>query len=100
MAMPLLFDDVSAAELRRTATVSEFRFDRRTTQFGKRSFDVVVASLLLVFLVPVLLLVALAIKLGDRGPVLYRQRRVGFGGRTFEVLKFRSMRPGADRMLL
>jgi lipopolysaccharide/colanic/teichoic acid biosynthesis glycosyltransferase len=66
----------------------------------KRVFDVALASVMLLVLLPVLLVVALAVKLGDRGPVFYRQRRVGFGGETFEIVKFRSMTPGADRLMV
>ena len=58
----------------------------------KRMQDIVVASGALLFFSPVMLLVALAIKLDSNGPVLFRQKRVGFNGNTFELLKFRSMR--------
>ena len=61
-----------------------------------RSFDVAVAFLALVVLSPFLLIAAIAIKLGSRGPVLYRQRRVGKDGRGFEVLKLRTMVQGSD----
>jgi lipopolysaccharide/colanic/teichoic acid biosynthesis glycosyltransferase len=61
-----------------------------------RAFDVLLASLGLVFLSPVLLVAAAAIKLGSRGPVLYRQRRVGKDGKEFEVLKLRTMVSGSD----
>jgi len=63
----------------------------------KRALDVVGAALGLVIASPVLALAALAIKLEDRGPVLYRQSRVGMGGRHFEVLKLRTMVVDADR---
>ena len=58
----------------------------------KRGMDLVLSSLALIVLSPVFLLTALAIKLEDGGPVFYKQERVTFGGRIFEVLKFRSMR--------
>lgn len=58
----------------------------------KRVMDVVLASLLLVGLSPVLLAVAVAVKLSSPGPILFRQSRVGQSGRRFEMLKFRSMR--------
>ncbi|MCW0215176.1 MAG: sugar transferase [Pseudonocardia sp.] len=61
-----------------------------------RVLDVVVASLLLVLLSPVMLLVAAGIRLESRGPALFRQRRVGRGGRPFTMLKFRTMSVGAD----
>ena len=58
----------------------------------KRGGDLLLASLALIILSPVFLITALAIKLEDGGPVFYRQERVTFGGRIFEVIKFRSMR--------
>jgi len=61
-----------------------------------RIFDIVVAILALVVLSPLLLVAAIAIKLGSRGPVIYRQRRVGRDGREFELLKLRTMVPGSD----
>jgi lipopolysaccharide/colanic/teichoic acid biosynthesis glycosyltransferase len=61
-----------------------------------RALDIVVAAIALVILSPVLLAAAIAIKLGSRGPVIYRQRRVGKGGREFELLKLRTMVRGSD----
>lgn len=63
----------------------------------KRLFDVTVAALALLVCAPLLLAVALAIKLDDGGPVLFRQERAGRRGRPFRIHKFRSMRdaPGA-----
>ena len=61
----------------------------------KRVFDLVVAGLLLVVLLPLWALVAIAIKLGSRGPILYRDRRIGVGEREFAMLKFRTMVAGA-----
>src|SRR6185295_3609458 len=57
----------------------------------KRVFDVVMSLVLLALAAPVMVLTALAIKLESRGPVIYRQERVGLGGRPFMCLKFRSM---------
>ncbi|GAA4547753.1 sugar transferase [Amycolatopsis samaneae] len=56
------------------------------------------SALLLTLLSPLLLVIALAVKLGDRGPVIYRQRRVGRDGATFTMLKFRTMVTDADRI--
>lgn len=61
-----------------------------------RAFDIVIALLALAVLSPVLLIAAIAIKLGSRGPVLYRQRRVGLHGEEFEMLKLRTMVEGSD----
>jgi len=58
---------------------------------AKRVFDVIVSLLALIVLGPLLLLMALAVKLDSPGPALFRQERVGLNGRRFELLKFRSM---------
>jgi lipopolysaccharide/colanic/teichoic acid biosynthesis glycosyltransferase len=61
---------------------------------GRRALDVLVAASALVLLAPVLLAVAALVGATSRGPVLFRQRRVGQGGGTFVLLKFRSMSVG------
>jgi lipopolysaccharide/colanic/teichoic acid biosynthesis glycosyltransferase len=61
-----------------------------------RTLDIVIALLALVLLSPLLLIAAIAIKLGSRGPVVYRQRRVGLHGEEFEMLKLRTMVEGSD----
>jgi len=66
-------------------------------RFGKRTIDLVGALVALVVLSPVVLLVALMVKLESRGPVFYRSSRIGKNGRSFTFLKFRSMVDGADR---
>jgi exopolysaccharide biosynthesis polyprenyl glycosylphosphotransferase len=68
--------------------------------FVKRSFDLVVATLGIIVLSPLLAVVAVAIKLSSRGPVLYRSMRPGMGGVPFACLKFRTMVLGADRSQL
>ena len=62
----------------------------------KRAFDIVVAAGTLLLLSPLMLALALAVKLTSRGPVLYAQERIGLSGRPFKFYKFRSMRNGAD----
>jgi exopolysaccharide biosynthesis polyprenyl glycosylphosphotransferase len=64
---------------------------------GKRAFDVVVSGVLLLLLAPVFAVTAVAIRVNDGGPILFRQRRVGKGGEPFAMFKFRSMVVGADR---
>jgi exopolysaccharide production protein ExoY len=66
---------------------------------AKRCFDVTAALGALALLLPLLCLIALAVKLWDRGPVFYRHRRIGLNGATFDCLKFRSMAPNADDVL-
>jgi lipopolysaccharide/colanic/teichoic acid biosynthesis glycosyltransferase len=63
-----------------------------------RALDVAIAGLLLAVTSPILGLAALAIRLESRGPVFYSQRRVGKDGRPFELLKLRTMVPGAESM--
>jgi len=64
--------------------------------FVKRVFDIVAASVLLVLAAPVILLTAVLIIVESGFPILYRQERVGQGGRLFNVIKFRSMRHDAE----
>jgi sugar transferase (PEP-CTERM system associated) len=63
----------------------------------KRIFDIAASTTLSVLSAPIMILTALAIRLESPGPVIYRQERVGRGGRTFTVLKFRSMRLDAEK---
>ncbi len=63
---------------------------------AKRLFDLCGSLLLLVLAAPLMLATAVAIRLESRGPVFYRQQRVGFNGHTFDVVKFRSMREDAE----
>ena len=63
----------------------------------KRTLDVVGSALGLLLLLPVLPVVAVIIKLDSRGPIFFRQERVGRGGRSFRIFKFRSMVVGAAR---
>ncbi|GAA2979918.1 sugar transferase [Microbacterium terrae] len=63
----------------------------------KRVFDIVATSLGLIVLAPVFAVIALLVRLGDGGPALFRQTRVGVGGSTFTMLKFRSMVTDAER---
>ena len=64
--------------------------------FAKRAFDIGFSAFLVLLLSPLLLIVTIAIKLGSRGPVLFRQRRLGRDLQPFTVLKFRTMDPGAS----
>ena len=69
----------------------------RARQIAKRAFDILCSSILLLLASPVMLLTILAIKLDSPGPIIYRQERVGLGGRIFMCLKFRSMRTDAEK---
>jgi exopolysaccharide biosynthesis polyprenyl glycosylphosphotransferase len=64
---------------------------RRSDELVKTAFDRTVATVLLVLAAPVFAAAAIAVKLGDRGPVLFRQKRVGRDGQMFSILKFRTM---------
>jgi sugar transferase (PEP-CTERM system associated) len=68
----------------------------RGTLFAKRLLDVLVAAVGMVLSLPIMLLVALAVRLDSPGPVFFRQERVGRNGRPFTVWKFRSMRTDAE----
>lgn len=60
-------------------------------KFFKRVIDTVIALFMLIILFPLLLITAVAIKLDSKGPVIFKQERIGLHGRTFSILKFRSM---------
>jgi exopolysaccharide biosynthesis polyprenyl glycosylphosphotransferase len=89
----VVFDDIEGVAL---LGVRRFGLSREAWLL-KRSTDVIGASTGLVLIAPLLALIAVAIKLDSRGPVLYRQQRVGRDGRTFSMAKFRTMVDGADR---
>jgi len=63
----------------------------------QRGFDIAVSVAVLILTLPLCILAVIAIKLDSPGPVFYRQERVGLGGRTFSILKFRSMRNDAEK---
>jgi exopolysaccharide biosynthesis polyprenyl glycosylphosphotransferase len=90
-------------ELNRLAElpVLDFRFSDppRSTEAMKRAMDVTIGSIMLVLLSPVLALSALAILLDTGRPVLFRQRRAGKDGKSFTMLKFRTMVQGAEEQL-
>ncbi len=69
---------------------------RGADRIVKRTFDLVLSALALLVLSPVLLALAVAVKVTSRGPVMYRQARVGRDGREFNMFKFRTMRTGAE----
>jgi exopolysaccharide biosynthesis polyprenyl glycosylphosphotransferase len=62
----------------------------------KRTMDIILSFIALLLASPIMLIVSLAIKIEDGGPVFYRQKRVTIGGNVFEILKFRSMIPNAE----
>jgi exopolysaccharide biosynthesis polyprenyl glycosylphosphotransferase len=90
-------------ELNRLAElpVLDFRFSDppRSTVALKRIMDIVVSSILLVVLSPLLLVIALAILIDSGRPILFRQRRVGEEGRSFDMVKFRTMVTDAEQRL-
>lgn len=63
---------------------------------AKRVFDILFALIVMVLSSPLMLIIALAIKLTSRGPVFYRQERIGLNGKPFQIIKFRSMRTDAE----
>jgi lipopolysaccharide/colanic/teichoic acid biosynthesis glycosyltransferase len=64
----------------------------------KRIVDIGVAALVLALFMPVIPVIALAVKLSSPGPVFFRDKRQGFHGKLFDCIKFRTMRQGADKM--
>lgn len=71
---------------------------KRVSLFFKRIFDILVSLIMLVILSPILLIIAIIIKVDSSGPVLYRQERVTQCGKVFRVCKFRTMVKDADKI--
>lgn len=86
MSMPLCDEDKTGLDLHSPALTHRFY-----VSYGKRPLDVLVSAAGLLTLSPVFAMVALGIKLTSRGPVLFRQTRIGREGLPFSILKFRSM---------
>ncbi len=89
-----LFDDVNGITL---LAVRRYGLTN-SSEFLKRLMDVVLAASGVIVMAPLLAALAIAVKLDSRGPVLFRQPRVGRAGRGFDMFKFRSMVDGADAM--
>ena len=68
-------------------------------RWGKRIFDVIIALLMIVVLSPAMIIIIIAIKLSSSGPVIYKRKVVGFGGRVIEAYKFRTMVKDAEEIL-
>ena len=66
------------------------------SRFAKRGFDLAIGTVALIVFSPLMFAIAVAIWLEDRGPIFYRQVRMGLDGKPFEIVKFRSMRVGAE----
>jgi exopolysaccharide biosynthesis polyprenyl glycosylphosphotransferase len=80
------------------ALLSVHRFGlTRSSRTLKRTFDLIVSGLMLVALSPVLLAIAIAVKLSSRGSVIFRQTRIGRDGETFQMMKFRTMELDAHK---
>ena len=94
----LTSDSLSIGDLNGLPTVSVRRIGlRRFDRAIKRAMDVVVSATVLVLFAPLMLLIALVVKLTSPGPVFFAQERVGQDGRAFQLLKFRSMPVDAEK---
>ncbi len=81
-----------------SAREGEWAWLSRVEQFAKRGFDIVFSLLALIFISPVLLMIAILVKLDSEGPVLYISERIGRNGERFRFLKFRTMVKDADSL--
>src|SRR5438067_1040384 len=100
--VPRLFESINVrAEIEHIGGMPLFRLRAvrpKGWQFAiKHALDRVIAAILIILLAPLLLTATLAVKLSSRGPVFFKQRRVGRDERAFDLLKFRSMRVTGDR---
>lgn len=84
--------------VRNTLEIGEVE-ERRGYIMMKRLMDIAVSSMILLLFLPVIPVIVILIKLDSRGPILFRQRRVGKDGREFDFYKFRSMHRGAENVI-
>ena len=75
------------------------RLESRIDRTIKRTFDLVVSSILVILLLPVFLIIALLVKFTSRGPIIFKQKRVGKGGKEIYIYKFRTMYEDAEERL-
>lgn len=68
----------------------------RPLPWWKRMLDIAGAAALLIITLPIMVAAAIAVRLGSKGPILFRQRRAGLGGKPFTIYKFRTMKNGAE----
>jgi exopolysaccharide biosynthesis polyprenyl glycosylphosphotransferase len=90
----MVFDDLHGMTM---LAVERFGLSR-SSQVLKRGFDIVAAGMGVMVLMPLLLVIALALTIEARQPIFFRQRRIGRDGKSFEMLKFRTMVPNADEL--
>ncbi len=67
-------------------------------KYIKRFIDIFLSFIMLIILSPILLIIALLVKLDSKGPVIFKQERIGLNGKVFKILKFRTMCVGAEQM--
>ena len=67
-------------------------------KYIKRFIDIFLSFIMLIILSPILLIIALLVKLDSKGPVIFKQARIGLNGKVFKILKFRTMCVGAEQM--
>jgi lipopolysaccharide/colanic/teichoic acid biosynthesis glycosyltransferase len=91
-----VLDSAESHPVRANASVGWVALWRTTGRVVRRLLDICVASTVLLVLAPLLIVLALAVRIDSKGPVLFRQRRVGRGRREFTILKFRTMCHDAD----
>ena len=71
---------------------------KRAQLFFKRLFDILISLILLILLSPIMIIIAISIKLDSKGPVFFRQRRITQYGKTFRIFKFRTMVENAEKL--
>jgi lipopolysaccharide/colanic/teichoic acid biosynthesis glycosyltransferase len=94
-ALNILGRDLLCAPIRQPERTAKGWRTESSVLFWKRAISVILAAITVLMAFPIVLIVAVAIKLDDVGPILFRQERVGKNGRLFTLYKFRSMRPDA-----
>ena len=97
MSQPITIEkEINKQTILRSKTILEPFYVRKIPPW-KRTMDIIGAIFGLIFFSPLMLLISLLIKIVSPGPILFKQERVGFGGKSFQFLKFRTMKVNADK---
>ena len=79
-------------------THANLQASKYSHSYTKRILDVILASLAIPTLSPLILIIAVITKLKSKGPLIFKQKRIGLNGKTFTIYKFRTMKPGAHKL--
>jgi lipopolysaccharide/colanic/teichoic acid biosynthesis glycosyltransferase len=99
ISLPQLAIKIKSVMSNKTEETNAITYQTSKSNFLKRTFDIALSLVALIILSPILLIVALLIKIDSKGPVFFTSKRVGTGYQIFDFFKFRSMKTGAEKLI-